>query len=648
MVLCMLLLLCTSACNDSNIRQDEPSSLPSTPEESPEESEEPFMRGATYEERAQSLINHMLRVTPGKDYSIKYLSPFYYARLWRDYETAEAITKLTEMYQYQSEHINDIYNSDSDLEFFVHATMHGYMLTKEKMTEQLRKKIKDFMQLGKYANDKGTLNMRLMRQASGFLCAEEWADFTDADGSTSPQLKEYLRNRLVEDLRSFFTDNCPEADAFTYLGINLQYVRMLAEFSQDEVVRKTAVATYQHMVAQLMLPWNRGLYCANPSRCKGWANLCTGNLGLDVQITQLAWLFYGGQDERMIRMNAGKDNFGCFNFWMAYQRNVKPLPFLQALNAGKQYPYSFEALRIDKDHFCCRYTYQSKNYGLSTQTIEAFPDKLKNFQYTYAFKETKNLHLVWQSDLSDASVFSVCHDNPERPQSHQTVSNKPGYGENPYHRVLGYEGTAVGVYNVAENYMDEPKFYQMYVPFTRKGIKKRMIREINGMRWVLCHIGSMMFAFSTPEEWDFNLQNEKYGIKDHYILTLKDKKRRRGAWVLETTEIVEQYKDARGDMETELNKFAADIKAKVKLQLSADYETSDTPAISYTNIQGDVLELTFFSPETAYSGQYKVNGKTMELNTGYISKSDYMQQKAGSNSVLFHTATGTETLRMEQ
>ena len=100
-------------------------------------------------------------------------------------------------------------------------------------------------------------------------------------------------------------------------------------------------------------------------------------------------------------------------------------------------------------------------------------------------------------------------------------------------------------------------------------------------------------------------------------------------------------------METELNKFAADIKAKVKLQLSADYETSDTPAISYTNIQGDVLELTFFSPETAYSGQYKVNGKTMKLNTGYISKSDYMQQKAGSNSVLFHTATGTETLRME-
>ena len=55
------------------------------------------------------------------------------------------------------------------------------------------------------------------------------------------------------------------------------------------------------------------------------------------------------------------------------------------------------------------------------------------------------------------------------------------------------------------------------VPFTRKGIKTKMIREINGMRWVLCHTGSMMFAFATPEDWDFGLQDNKYGIKDHHI-----------------------------------------------------------------------------------------------------------------------------------
>ena len=75
---------------------------------------------------------------------------------------------------------------------------------------------------------------------------------------------------------------------------------------------------------------------------------------------------------------------------------------------------------------------------------------------------------------------------------------------------------------------------------------------------------------------------DRYGIKDHHILTLKDVNRRRGSWVLETTEITERYKDAQGDMDAELKKFAGDIATKVKLQLSADYETSDTPSISYT------------------------------------------------------------------
>ena len=204
-VLSLLLFFCTSACNDSDARENSNQPLPSTPEEGQVEEAGPFMRGTTYEERGKSLIDCMLRVSPGKGYSIKYLAPFYYARLWSNHETAEATAKLIEIYQYQLEHIDEVYHSDSDLEFFVHATMHGYMLTKTRMSEQLQKKIKDFMKLGKYATDKGTLNMRMMRQASGFLCAEEWSDFVDADGQTSSQLKSYLHGRILKTLKSFFT-----------------------------------------------------------------------------------------------------------------------------------------------------------------------------------------------------------------------------------------------------------------------------------------------------------------------------------------------------------------------------------------------------------------------------------------------------------
>ena len=195
--------------------------------------------------------------------------------------------------------------------------------------------------------------------------------------------------------------------------------------------------------------------------------------------------------------------------------------------------------------------------------------------------------------------------------------------------------------------MNLPVFYQMYVPFSRKGIKKRVVKKINGLSWILCHTGSMMFAFATPEAWTFETPGGKYDIEGHDVLILKDKQRRRGSWVLETTEITERYKDVQGNPKAELEKFAEDIRQRVKFVRSADYETGGTPGISYTNLQGDTLELTFFSPETAYDGQYKLNGTPVKLNTDYISKSKYMEQKAGSHTLLFHTPEGTEAVRLE-
>lgn len=628
-----------------------------------------FMSGSDYVERSNSLIDHMLKVTP-KDGDPKYTSPYYFARIWRDYEKEYAIRQLSDMYQRFLDDPELFYSSGSGMDFYAHATMHGYLLTKGKLPIGLQNQIKAFMKLGKFANDNGTLNMKMMHQTSGYLCAEEWPDFVDAAGADATELKSYLKGRILNVLENFFLKNCPEADAFTYLVTNLQYVRMLAEFVCDPEIKRAALSAYQHMIAQMLLPWNKGLYCANPPRSKGWKNLYTTNLSTDVQIVQTAWLFYGDPNERIIRLGVtDRDSFGCFHFWLAYQRTVLPLPFLQDLNKSKTYPYNFKALRVDSKHWYSRYTYQSNNYGLSTQTVEAFPDQLKNFQYTYAFKETKNIHLVWQSDQSEAAMFSVCMDNPERPQPYQAKSNKLGYGENPYHRVFGHGKSAIGIYNVADDYMDTPVFYQMYVPFSQEGIKERIVKKINGLRWVFCHTGSMMFAFTTPESWEFDETGEKYfdrivvkkmtrhvvsrtitstttsntfgldfanqknnnkgpikreirrnvspnpdftpktGVFEivtkenifngHDVLILKDKERRKGSWILETTEVTPQFKNAKGNLEAELKSFANAIRQKTRFVRSDDYETSPTPSISYTNLDGETLELTFFPPRNS-------------------------------------------------
>lgn len=66
-----------------------------------------------------------------------------------------------------------------------------------------------------------------------------------------------------------------------------------------------------------------------------------------------------------------------------------------------------------------------------------------------------------------------------------------------------------------------------------------------------CHSGRM----------DFEVSGGKYDIKAHDVLILKT---RSVAELLgtETTEITEQYKDARGDMKAELENFANDIRKR--------------------------------------------------------------------------------------
>lgn len=54
-VLSLLLFFCTSACNDSDARENSNQPLPSTPEEGQVEEAGPFMRGTTYEERESRL-----------------------------------------------------------------------------------------------------------------------------------------------------------------------------------------------------------------------------------------------------------------------------------------------------------------------------------------------------------------------------------------------------------------------------------------------------------------------------------------------------------------------------------------------------------------------------------------------------------------
>ena len=117
------------------------------------------------------------------------------------------------------------------------------------------------------------------------------------------------------------------------------------------------------------------------------------------------------------------NNSASFCFWVAYKGRVVPLPAILNAEKRKTYPYEYTSFidnitvsktnTMTKNWKQYKYTWQSQNYGLATQT--EIPYNLTKAPSTYAYKEIKRTYLVWRDETTDKCFFTVCQDNPERP-----------------------------------------------------------------------------------------------------------------------------------------------------------------------------------------------------------------------------------------
>jgi hypothetical protein len=597
------------------------------------------LTGSTYYDRCESFVKAMNSVNPmGANSDPKYTGPYFFSRLYQNFDIDNTNKELEVMYDKYLNNPSLYYNSTgSGKEFYPHATMHGYLLTKDKMTNALKAKIKSFLQLCDFNSRGGTLNLDMMINTSGFLAAEEWSDFKDKNGKTPEQIKAYSRPKILARLQEFINKNCEELDAYTYFPTNIMYVRMLAEFAKDPEVKQKAYWAYQQMVSGIVVSWNKGLYVNNPPRSKGWANLFTGAYASDNASTALGWLYFGNKEGffKMIPCMTVSNNIASSVFWMTYKRAVEPIPELIEAEKLKTFPCVYRSVIEQGDNFKSRYSYQSENYGLCTQHEELKDSK--NWNKSYTWKETKRIVLSWRSTVPEC-VFSVCQDNPDRPAEKIKV-NALGYGENPFHRVLQQNKAAIGIYNVPTEYNSNgDKLYRVYVPFSKKGIQKQI--EKNG--WVICHTGSIMFAFKSTEPYKW--AKNQYQIKNHDVLVLEDDSCRKGSWVLETTEISSEFKGK--NQEEELNNFAKKLDKQTKLS-TLDYK-SENPRIQYKSLNGDLLDITYFPPTVANTDQYKVNGEVLPFNKKYLYESDVINQEINTGILTVKGVKGLKTINLNQ
>lgn len=579
----------------------------------------PPLEGRTPDERATAFLAFCSNERPRREDFPKEAMAYYLARLIRNTDIEYAAAKIDAAAAATLKASQDRLRKDpSDLNaldpFNQHALVNGYLIKPERFPASTVKAIREFISLNGHREWRGfgSMNYRLMRDGSGFLAAEQWPDLQDADGLGAEGIRKATAGRLYGYFDTIVRKNLDEYNAPTYYTTDLMAVRMLAEFAKDPQMRQRATLTLDWMLLNLACSWNQGYNIATAGRSKGWSCVTTSPDAPDTTAA-VGWIVFGGR--------RGIDPVrSCphHTFWMAYPGSYRLPAIVAAVAQDRGAPFAArESVASVGGCDIRKILWHSPSYGLTSQWEDA-PNKECGL-----FKETKRQMLKWVSE-KPASTFSVQQENYLRPYRPKDVTpNAFGYGENPFHQILQHETTQVGVTAVPEDY----PFYKVYVPFTTQGA---IVRRVEKDGWVFCHGGGVLFGFKLvrPGAWGKPQNACDVLWSDH----------RKNGWVLETSEL-KPY--AGGGHESELDRFAGDVLAKVRID-AAGLDAAE-PRLKVASLRGRQLEIVFRPFGKPYVDQHRVDGKPVDYRAFPLLENPWVRQAVDGDVLTVKHGDATRT-----
>lgn len=570
--------------------------------------------GKTPAERAAALVRYAANLKPKDELYPKAAASAYAARLLLNVDTNYALTKLDAAVSSRLElaqkklQANPLNPPGLD-PFDKVVLVHTCFLCKEKIPRTTAWKIRDYCALyaHKVWRGYGAMNYRLMEDGAGFLAAEEWPDLVDADKLNAGEIKAATRERLFGYFDEICRRNFDEFGAPIYLAVDLDAVKMLAEFARDPEMRKRAALTLDAMLLDIACTWNQGYNVGSASRAKYWYSTQTSPDSM-ASTAATAWIYFG----------ANRPVSGTDWFWMAPRGNYElPGPIIRVAQERSQPFTHLASVPASGNAQVHRMTFHSLNYSLASQWDHA-PTPTSGL-----YKEGRRTLLKWISD-KPVSTFAVCMENPARPyRLSENRASKMGYGENPFSQYLQNEGALIGVYAVPADY----PYWKLYAPFTTRGA---MVKRIERAGWIFCHNGSMLMGFYTvkPHSWG------KKQMEDCDLLWCDA---RTNGWVLETSEL---KPFAGGGVDAELNRFADAVLAKAKVDSTGLNSTN--PRLRYASLTGHTLDLACLPHKARYAGQSRVDGVVVDYPSWPELKNPWIFQQ--TNSPILTVTIGGEKL----
>ncbi len=548
--------------------------------------------GKNYTQRSEQLIRYFASASPKNPNFPKDAMPFHAARLELGMDVAGTLKSIEQML--------DVTLKSRPDPFHLHACMHAYFRHKEKLTPAIREKIKKLASSWNYSKPIGvSMNYELMRDGAGYLAAQEWPDLVDAAGNNAEKIRKNCDSWLWRIWRETTNRNASEYDAPIYYGTDFAPTRMIAEYSRDPQMSQAAKMTLDFMLIHTGAHWQHGYHISSAGRGKYWGSL---NLGPDAAAPTngMAFLFFGSY--RPFNIASAPQAY-----WLAHPGKSLSPALLTSWQASLPDQRTVLATHIWPGHDAIvhKYAWFDPSYGLASQREDG-----TSFR-SYLFKECRRTMLKWQSD-QPASSFTVIQQNRRRPQ--EKIGNAFAYGENPYCQVTQYRSTLIGVYDVPEDY----GFWLTRAPFTTTGA---IVSKVERNGWVICHGGSMLFAFRFMGQarWD------KPDARERLDLWRCDDKR--GGWILETSPL---SKFAGGGTKQELQRFGdALLRCEIK-----DQTKQSPPKLSYKNLNGDLMEITWKPSADPLKDECRVNGKTLRFDEYSLLKCPNADQPNGGSLTL--------------
>lgn len=534
---------------------------------------DPRLTAKSYAERSAACVRYFATATPRSPTFPKDGMPFLAARLQLGVDTPGTLAALDRMLDATLKARPDPFN--------LHAVMHCYLVHRDKFTPAMAVKVKQLAASWKYSKPIGvSLNYELMRDGAGWLAAQEWPDLVDAAGNDAAKIQKNCAGWLWRIWRETTDRNASEYDAPVYYGTDFAPARMIAEFSRDPAMSKAAAMTLDFMLVHTGAHWHRGYHISSAGRGKYWGSLNLSPHSASAT-SSMAWLLYGS--DQPFNINSAPQSY-----WLAHPGRVFKPEFLSTWQAALPDTRTVYANHIWPSHkqIVRKMAWFTTGYGLASQRDDGSPFD------SFLFKECRRTMLKWHSP-HPASTFTIIQENRRRPS--EKIRNAFAYGENPYCQTLQHEGTLIGVHDVPTDYT----FWTTRAPFTTTGaIVKRTERD----GWVLCHGGSMLFAFrfTEPAKWDKPDKREK--------LDLLRCDAQRGGWILETSPLAPF---AGGGPDAELDRFAKAMLTRTKFTASTD---ASPPKLSFTNLRGNTLGLRWKQAEPMVKDECQVNGKPVRYD----------------------------------